>query len=867
MVGCTPTAHAGSASSYAAVVCAALVSFGAGPVAAQDVELLGRIHGTTPPDGYYETVRSDPSAFRFSREGRDRLIHIQASRSGSFRDVVLQRMGPARTLGPRGEPVVGTFRFPLVLGLFADSPSAAAYDVAGIQREFFEGPNSYYQTIPELYEEMSMGLVTIEGATFDWVRTPLTRQQVTRGQSGLVSHQTEGVGGFIEAIVAELDSRGVDWSRFDHTGDGFVDVLTVMHPTHGAECQSGGASEIWSHRWTIQSATQGRLDQGIETATPRPDGAGFIRINDYTIQPVLACNGEDINQIGVFAHELGHGFGLPDLYGTAGSAHAGSGNWDLMGTGAWGCGWAPGDPARPCHMGAWTRAMLGWIEVQDVSLDTDHGTITLPPVAAEGRVLRVPAADGTDDYLLLENRQRSAGQELLLEPGMLVWHIDPVVVEAGWTQNRVNADPQRMGVRIRAADGRRDLEQTAGNRGDPGDPFPGCIKASPFEYGDPSIPCQENPRFHAGSTPASVSVSGQPLGITILDVERVGAEPFDIRMRLTTRRTRVTLTAELDGGPSPAPSFTVDDVAAAPGDRVVFSAPFQTHQIEASGGPAIAEGERAGFQGWDDGEPRIRAFTSGLRDTTLVARYGGREFRVDWVTQGGVDGVEPGALVADPFREDLWFAAGAEVSFEAKPTPGFAFRGWTGAFADRSNPFTAVVDAPFEVGAAFDLVYGFDDIAGELELEAAVPVSVRFDVSNGTEPVRWTLLDGELPVGLSLSPNTGRVNGAALVTGTFPVEVQARDDLGLTVTTAVTFVVTPPAIAEADLLGPFLGSGRGPTEEQRRFLDHGGNDNGTYDLGDLRAFLQAYPDMPAAAPSAPPVERVVPMGSFPRQRR
>ena len=63
---------------------------------------------------------------------------------------------------------------------------------------------------------------------------------------------------------------------------------------------------------------------------------GNILVDDYTVQPVLDCDSSEINEIGVLAHEIGHAFGLPDLYGT-GSDHGGVGRWGLMGSGAWGC--------------------------------------------------------------------------------------------------------------------------------------------------------------------------------------------------------------------------------------------------------------------------------------------------------------------------------------------------------------------------------------------------------------------------------------------------------------------------------------------------------------------------------------------------
>jgi hypothetical protein len=57
------------------------------------------------------------------------------------------------------------------------------------------------------------------------------------------------------------------------------------------------------------------------------------------------------------------------------------------------------------------------------------------------------------------------------------------------------------------------------------------------------------------------------------------------------------------------------------------------------------------------------------------------------------------------------------------------------------------------------------------------------------------------------------------------------------------YVAEYGAVSLAALAAPFLGAGvdAGPTPEQRVFLDGVGNQNGLYDLGDLRAFLRAYP--------------------------
>ncbi len=315
---------------------------------AQDVELLGKIHGTRPPQAYYDLMERDPGAFQFRRA----LIR----RGLGLRDLPEVR-APGQTLpatfdrafaqllaeSPDRSPVTGTFNFPLILGRYSDSPPVASFYLQEkVQAEFFDGPQANpgaVGTIPEFYDEISGGRVTLTGTTFDWQETSLSQSQVTAGVSGLGPGSR--VGEFIFRVLESLDDGSVDWGHFDNDGpdgipnsgddDGFVDVLAVMHPTAGGECSGGDRdNRIWSHRWNLywnaryygsswtQSVTQSILDNsGYVTQTPSATpGIAFIRVLDYTIQPVRACGGDAINYIGVFAHELGHGFGLPDLYVT-----------------------------------------------------------------------------------------------------------------------------------------------------------------------------------------------------------------------------------------------------------------------------------------------------------------------------------------------------------------------------------------------------------------------------------------------------------------------------------------------------------------------------------------------------------------------
>jgi M6 family metalloprotease-like protein len=747
----------------------------------------------------------------------------------------------------------GRFHVPILLGLFGDSPPGGPFSPATVEEAYFgAGPG----TISAYYREVSGGRLDLRADVHGWLRADLRRtgDWVANGNSGL------GFGGRVGTFIRDLlkASDGIDWALFDNDGpdgvpnsgddDGFVDAVAVLHPDQGGECGGPGSGDrIWSHRWSL-SAASGRADGYWTTEVPAA-GGGFIKVDDYLIQPARSCF-SGLAEIGVFTHELGHAFGLPDLYDTdpGNGRHQGVGTWDLMATGSWGCD--DRSPERPCHMGAWSKMMLGWVDVVDVPAGTPRTTVALPPVASSGTVYRVWSDDGSGEYVLLENRQRMGFDASLHEEGLLVWQVDPERVAAFWGINEVNGAPDR-GVWLRQADGLDELGREGRGRGDAGDPFPLVT------------PEATNRVFHASSTPASTSRFGTGTGVTLLDIRRTGDH---VAFDLLNRRVPVTVRSEEEGRTGDL--FAVNGRTVSGASHSFRSAPFERNEIEAAGGEPVEPGVRRPFQAWldDPDAPRARTVETPLEGLTLVARYGGEEVQLSVESSGGVEGVEPGEFASIPFAPELWFARGTEVSVEARARQGFRFVGWSGALAGRPNPARVVLDGPVRAGADFELTYAAR--AASATLRAAREEEVALVVENGTAPVTWTLLDGSLPDGLRLDP-AGRISGAALETGTFPLEMEARDALGLAATAPVTLVVEDPRLGMDALAAPFLFQASPTlTAAEARFLDRRGNANGTYDLGDFRSWVLAHPDLPASMPAAAaaPVTltvRGVPGGSSP----
>ena len=835
------------------VIAALAVTVGLVPsgLGAQDVELLAEHYGTTPPAAYFEELARDPGAYRPARGWRARLgLGAVVGTPGGA------ALRAAAVLGRRAGPVVGTFKIPLLLGLYSDTPGIPTGDVGAasgvsltrtiVQQEFFDGPNSRTATITEFYTELSGGLVTLVGETRDWFQASLSSDEVAGTSNGLSA--VDDVGEFIIELLVNADNGSIDWGEYDNDGpdgmpnsgddDGFVDLLSVMHPTLGAECGGGATGIVWSHYWQL-GATAGQV---FTTSTVSANG-GFVLVDDFSIQPVLSCDSSKINEIGIFAHELGHGFGLPDLY-AVGANHGGVGRWGLMGTGPWGCDGQGAD--APCHMTAWSKEVLGWANVTTLLADADLGVLVLDPVETTGDVIRIDAGDGSRDYYLLENRQRLGFDTSLPTPGLFVWQIDTETVNGAWAGNKVNTSASRMGVWLRQADGENALAQ-AGQRGDAGDPFPGVSGAT---------------AFHAGTVPSSFTHSGlnglngiptnTAAGVTLLNIQQVGTR---MEFRALTRYQAVTLQSAGLGAAGSV--FTVDGIASAATTVPFTSAPFQGHTLEANGGALYGIGLRYGFLAWSDGQPRVRNWTTGTTDSTLTASYGSSEVSFDITLQSPVPGVVPGTVVLNPDSESGWIREAINVSVWAQPLTGLVFSRWAGALVGQPNPTTVVITAPDSATALFDLTYMVSSDDGmQLDVAAASDVDIRFTVVNANEPLAW--VTSGLPQGVFFMAGSERaLRGSPVVMGDFVVTVQATDAIGLTDAVDIDLTVGPPEVGLQVMAEPFLGVGMGNTRLET-FLDLQGDGDGAYDLGDFRVWVLGNPNHPVNAPAGAPSRVLAP---------
>jgi len=364
--------------------------------------------------------------------------------------------------------VSGTQEFPVVLIEYPDL--ASQYTIEEFYAMLFGGWPS--GSANDYYTEISYGKLNLDGWVAGWA---------VAANSMSYYGENSGSTGAAELVweAAEQADEVLDYSELDNDGDGFVDCFTTVHSGHGAE-ETGDNDQIWSHKAKLSDF----LGSPYITNDPDPYHPGeFIKIDLYTIQPELydKSNYFDMVCIGVFCHEWGHAFGLPDLYDTDqgdGNEGAGLGKWCLMAGGSWG-----GDgesPWSPAHMSSWCKSQVGWLIPTKVTANKYY---TVKQVETNPQAYKLwTNGNPQKEYFLIENRQAVGFDENIPASGLLICHIDENVISARRPDNQVNAGGDYpYGVAVEQADGVDDLWD-GNNSGDDGDLFPSSTDNTAFEY-------------------------------------------------------------------------------------------------------------------------------------------------------------------------------------------------------------------------------------------------------------------------------------------------------------------------------------------------------------------------------------------------
>jgi M6 family metalloprotease-like protein len=343
--------------------------------------------GVEIPAQLVDQMRNDRNAFKFQNAWIKKVERIKRNREA----YIEERGFYYRPLLAPGElqelAVTGTIQVPVFCSKYANT-GADPYPPAALDQKLFTGPNPP-RTLTQFYSEISYGDITVTGAVYGWHQLSQI-DTYYEGAAGCYSScsSTGNIAQFITETLNAWDGS-VNFGQYDNDGpdgvpnsgddDGFVDFAAFVHPEVGAECNPAN-NNIWSHRWSLYWANYYQNGAGAYwTSNDAAAGGGNIRVNDYVVQPAWNCDGTTVIDIGVFCHEFGHAFGLPDLYDTD-KGSAGIGHWGLMGSGSW------NSVTQPAHMGAWAKSELGWVNL--VEMGTNPSNYTVNNVEFNRPVLR-----------------------------------------------------------------------------------------------------------------------------------------------------------------------------------------------------------------------------------------------------------------------------------------------------------------------------------------------------------------------------------------------------------------------------------------------------------------------------------------------
>lgn len=636
------------------------------------------------------------------RTARHRLLRARAF--AALNSVAASAAGTDRVTGRVFVPVL-----PIAFRNVSPPFPASQYDDL-----FFSAlPIGRPYSLKTFYEQVSNGNISIGGRVLEWVIADSTDTYYEDGCNGigvLAPCPTRAVSRFGELLLGALNvvSQGPQgttlWGVFDNDGpdgisnsgddDGYVDFVTFLQPEKDGACPS--STNIWAHRFVVRAWNGG---SPYVTRTPYAGHPGqFLKVDDYIIQSAMggstACDASALMPIGTVAHEVGHAFGLPDLYDTdlnSSAATQGIGEWGLMGSGNY------ARPYSPARFEAWSLFELGWAAVDTLSSGRE---VRLGPVASSDTLLYLPIP-GTDEFYLLENRQAQESDSAQMNPefgnrskspGLLVWHIDQGQVDAhGFnTDNRVNVGPIH-GVALVQADGRNDLRQPgSGNRGDSGDSYPGASSNSTL-CRTTAPAATDNQGGFAGFCLASIrqETAGGPMAFRYVAFRSVFASDHAGAV-IQVNGSRVSRVDQLFS-PGTLVELGADSVQADAVQRTRFQ-----------------------FLSWSNGGARVHTLVTGEVPDTVTARMAAaHQLRMS------VQGAAAAAViseVAGDIGSGIFIPEGTSISLRASPPEETVFLRWTGDTTASHDTLTLRMRHPFSVTANFIAVQpvAITDAAGAL---------------------------------------------------------------------------------------------------------------------------------------------------------
>jgi hypothetical protein len=267
----------------------------------------------------------------------------------------------------------------------------------------------------------------------------------------------------------------------------------------------------------------------------------------------------------------------------------------------------------------------------------------------------------------------------------------------------------------------------------------------------------------------------------------------------------------------------------APFDVAVIFPSMLTIAVDAVQGDTLT---RHAFQSWSDGGARQHTVSIDATPDTFTANLQ-TEYRLR--ANADLSGTLTSSVTLDA-NGVAWLTPASAVELVAIPNAGVLFARWSGDTTAITDTLRLTMDKPYLVRAEFGppLAISSTTLANGVMGAAYNDTLVA---SGGAGGYTWSHVGGDaLPAGLTLNPS-GALSGVPEVDGSFSLTFRAESG-AISDQSTVALTVTRPNLLLDNVVNQLLSPIAVLSAEELRFLDLIGNDNGSFDIGDFRAYLQ-----------------------------
>lgn len=298
----------------------------------------------------------------------------------------------------RASSYMGKKRCLILLAQFSDkkftmNDPKAFYNRVANEPGFSEG--NFKGSVADYFKAQSNGKFEMN---FD-VMGPYTLGEQAYYGKNEGDQQDVNVQAMIAGCLGKAAAEGIDFSPYDWDGDGQMEMVFVVYAGRG-EATGGGDDTIWPHK--------GRMTNPVK--------CGNKTLTNYACSNELSVSNE-VDGIGTICHEFSHCFGYPDAYDVNYTGLYGMGTWDLMCQGNYN-----GNGFTPAGYTAYEKYAAGWIT--PIELKENTSVSGMKPLAEGGDAYIFKNPNNSDEYYLIENRQKKGWDAELAGSGIIINHID-----------------------------------------------------------------------------------------------------------------------------------------------------------------------------------------------------------------------------------------------------------------------------------------------------------------------------------------------------------------------------------------------------------------------------------------------------------